>query len=172
MHPPVDGPAADEMREFFGRYGSFLQLWQTYELMLEVMIMRTLRLSEVETSIVCGSLTYAAKSNILLALLNLNQANSAAVTAIRAAQAAAERNDFVHSFITHAGSFGLMRLVRREVKNGKYKVDSREVGKVSMQNHGDNFARAFQKACAVVSISDDDVDAYTRAIEGHEQGHQ
>jgi hypothetical protein len=36
------------MREFFGRYGSFLQLWQTYELMLEVMIMRTLRLSEVD----------------------------------------------------------------------------------------------------------------------------
>src|SRR5215469_26896 len=117
MHPPVDGPAAGEMREIFGRYGSFLQLWQTYELMLEVMIMRTLRLSEVEASIVCGSLSYAAKSNILLALLNLSKTNSVAVTAIREAQAAAERNDLVHSFMTHAGSVGLMRFVRRDVKN-------------------------------------------------------
>jgi hypothetical protein len=78
--------------------------------------------------------------------------------------------NFAASFLIHAGSTGLMRLVRRDLKNGKYKVESCEVSKSSMQAHGDNIARAFQKAADVLNINDDDVDTYVEAIERHERG--
>ena len=105
-------------------------MWQTYELLLEILIMRTLRITVFETSVLCGSLNYAAKSNILIALLTRNSENSKGIAALREAQSAAERNDFVHSFLTHGVN---LHLVRREVKNGKYKVDLRTVSKGSMQ---------------------------------------
>jgi len=170
MRPPVTGPAAEEMRQFFGRYGAFLQLWQTYELMLEVLIMRALRLSPIETSILCGSLNYSAKSNMLFALLKLKNAHPTAVAALREAQAIADRNDFVHSFLTHAEGIVSMHLVRRDVKGGKYKVDIREVNTAKMQKHGDEFQSAFQKAADLNRVRDEDVDAYVLEIESHAQG--
>jgi hypothetical protein len=69
MRPPLSKAAAAEMREFFGRYGSFIQLWQTYELMIEIAIMRQLGISVEENSIVCGGLNYSAKMSITLGLL-------------------------------------------------------------------------------------------------------
>jgi hypothetical protein len=72
----------------------YLQLWQTYELMVEIAIMRELRLSIEQTSIVCGSLAYAAKSAILLGLLKKNGTKADAISALRTAQQLAERNDF------------------------------------------------------------------------------
>jgi hypothetical protein len=167
MRPPAEGPVAEEMRQFFGRYGAFLQLWQTYELFLEVMIMRTLRLSAIETSILCGSLNFASKNNILLALLNLKSTNPAGIAALRTAQAAAERNGFVHSFMTHAAHINRMHLVRRDVNAGKYKVVIKHVSKTSMQTHGDNFSIAFSKAAEANGIKESDLDAYVLEIESH-----
>ncbi|SRR5258706_3054634 len=169
MRPPMDGPVAEEMRQFFGRYGAFLQLWQTYELMLEVMIMRSLRLSPIETSILCGSLNYSAKSNMLFALLKLKKHDPIALAALREAQNIADRNDFVHSFLTHAEGISRMHLVRRDVKGGKYKVDIREVNTISMDKHGFDFQSAFQKAADLNGIRDEDVDAYVLEIESHAQ---
>jgi hypothetical protein len=163
-HP--GSPATTELQEFLGRYGGFLQLWQTYELLLEILIMRTLRITVFETSVLCGSLNYAAKSNILIALLTRNSENSKGIAALREAQSAAERNDFVHSFLTHGVN---LHLVRREVKNGKYKVDLRTVSKGSMQTHGDRFSEAFEAAASANGVSEADLDAYAREIESHVQ---
>jgi predicted phage tail protein len=167
--PRFSSITAHEMREFLGRYGGFLQLWQTYELLLEILIMRTLRLSVRETAILCGSLNYAAKSNIIIALLSKDENVAPGIAALRATQSAAERNDFVHSFLTHSPIATTFHLVRRDVKNGKYNVEVRAVNKATMQTHAERFAEAFQAAAVANNVREEDIDAYVIEIESHAQ---
>jgi hypothetical protein len=169
MRPPAKGPAADEMRGFFFRYGAFLQIWQTFELMIEIAIMRQLRLSEEETSILCSGLNYSTKASILVALLKRDPTKAQAMQAVRKAQQHAERNDFVHAFLVHAGELGDMKLVRRTVKNGNYDVDLRPVTDTGMKQHVDQFTNAFLEALQGLGIAEEDIDAYSTAIESHGQ---
>jgi hypothetical protein len=78
---------AKQMREFFSLYGSFLQLWQSFELVIEIGIMRQLNLSARHASIVLNSLNFSAKSSILLALLKEDaEKNKVAISAITETQ--------------------------------------------------------------------------------------
>ena len=78
---------AEQMREFFSLYGSFLQLWQSFELVIEIGIMRQLNLSARHASIVLNSLNFSAKSSILLALLKEDaEKNKVAISAITEAK--------------------------------------------------------------------------------------
>ena len=79
------------------------------------------------------------------------------------------RNDFVHSFMTHAAEIPNMHLVRRDVKNGKYNVEVRAVSKEIMQTHASRFADAFQAAASANNVYEVDIDAYVREIESHAQ---
>jgi hypothetical protein len=106
---------------------------------------------------------------MLFALLKLKKHDPIALAALREAQNIADRNDFVHSFLTHAEGISRMHLVRRDVKGGKYKVDIREVNTISMDKHGFDFQSAFQKAADLNGIRDEDVDAYVLEIESHAQ---
>jgi hypothetical protein len=158
------------MRAFYARYGGFLLLWQTFELLIEVAIMRELRLSHEEVCIVCGGLNYAAKISILLALLKRDPSKAEAMRALRHASQTAERNDFTHSFLTRGDTESdPMRLIRRVVKDGTYKVDGRPATKDDMQQHGDEFASMFERAANALGITESDIDAYASAIEAHGQ---
>jgi hypothetical protein len=161
---PLD---AQRMREFFGVYGSFLQLWQTFELVIEIAIMRRLSLSTRHASIVLNSLNFSAKSSILLALLReAEQENKEAISAITSAHTQAERNDFTHCFLTTSDA-GLMQLVRRNIRNGHYSVNLRDVNATAMRDHGFQFAEAAEKAMKALRITSADVDEYSREIESH-----
>ena len=161
---PIHG---ERMRQYFGRYGSFLQLWQTFELLPDLIIMRELRLTAREASIVCSDLFYSTKTNIALALLNENkEKNRAAISAFKAAQSAAERNDYTHSFLS-LGDDGSIHRIRRVGKQGKYSVEVAVESVTSIQNHADQFAIAYEKACNALHITLEDSDAYVRAIESH-----
>src|SRR5258708_5599729 len=151
---------AQRMREFFGVYGSFLQLWQTFELVIEIGIMRRLNLSPRHASIVLNSLNFSAKSSILLALLReAEEENKTAISAVTTAQTQAERNGFTHSFLTIADD-GLMRLVRRNIRNGHYNVSLRDVDATAMRDHGYQFAEAEEIAMRALGITAADVDEY------------
>jgi hypothetical protein len=158
---------AQRMREFFGVYGSFLQLWQTFELVIEIGIMRRLNLSPRHASVVLNSLNFSAKSSILLALLREGgQENKAAISAVTTAQTQAERNDFTHSFMTTADD-GTMKLVRRNIRGGNYSVSLRDVNATAMRDHGFQFANAAEAAMKALEITAPDVDRYSREIESH-----
>lgn len=155
------------MRDFFSVYGSFLQLWQTFELIIEIGIMRQLKLTIRQSSIVLNSLNFAAKSSILLALLKEDaENNKAAISAITSAQTQAERNDFTHSFFT-AAEAGPMRLVRRNIRNGNYSVNLRDVNAGTMMQHGFQFSEAVRIAMEALEVNAADIDQYSREIESH-----
>jgi hypothetical protein len=158
---------AQRIREFFSVYGSFLQLWQTFEIVIEIGIMRRLNLSPRHASIVLNGLNFSAKSSILLALLReAEQENKTAISAVTSAQTQAERNDFTHSFFTTSDE-GLMRLVRRNIRNGHYSVNLRDVNATTMRDHGYQFSEAVKVAMEALGVTPKDVDEYSREIESH-----
>ncbi|WP_146986214.1 hypothetical protein [Bradyrhizobium macuxiense] len=162
---PGEPSNADEVRTFFAIYGSFLQLWQTFELVIEVAIMRRLNLSARHASIVLNSLNFAAKSNILSSLLK-EEGDQEALSALGNAQTKAGRNDFIHSFLTIQDA-GIFRLVRRNIKNGNYTADLNELDVPAMFTHGAQFAEAYERAQTALGVTSEDVDQYIEAIESH-----
>ena len=158
---------AERMREFFSRYGSFLQLWQTFELLVEIIIMKRLGITPRQASIVCGGINFQAKISIALSLLKEERPrNEKAISALSTAKTEAERNDFIHSFLTH-GRDGTLHLIRREIKPGGYSVERRVVTVDGMQSHAGQFAASFERAANELGISETDIDAYSREIESH-----
>jgi hypothetical protein len=158
---------AQRMRDFFSLYGSFLQLWQTFEILIEISIMRQLSLSARHASLLLNSLNFAAKSNILLALLKEDaEKNKAAISAISTAQNQAGRNDFIHSFLT-VSNLGSMRLVRRGIKNGNYSATLRSVDVETMHDHAHQFSLALERSYEALAITPDEVSQYAKEIESH-----
>jgi hypothetical protein len=163
----IPPPHTEQMREFFSLYGSFLQLWQSFELVIEIAIMRQLNLSIRHASIVLNSLNFSAKSSILLALLKEDAERiRSQFWQFQKAQTQAERNDFAHSFLTHWDE-GQMQLVRRNVRNGNYSVGLRDVSATTMHDHGHQFAEALRTAHEALGITEVDVDQYVTEIESH-----
>jgi hypothetical protein len=72
-HPP-DKPHSPDPKytTFFSNYGGFLAGWAFFDLMIEILIKKELNLPSHENSIVCASIGFGAKVNILLALLARN----------------------------------------------------------------------------------------------------
>jgi hypothetical protein len=156
------------IQDFHRHYGLFLQLWQTFELMVEMVIMRQLKLTHRQTSIVCGGINFQAKLSIALTLLKEDKkANEKPIAALSKARSEAERNDFVHSLLSHSRKLGILHLLRREVRPAGYSVDRRVMTPDTMREHGDKFADACEAVMVQLNISQDDIDAYVRAIESH-----
>lgn len=158
------GPARDEFDRFFVEYGSFFAVWASYELVVEVIIMRRLRLSPIEASIVCGGLGFGAKVNILYSLIA--DGDEVGKKLLRDAQNIAARNDFAHGFITKTPVPYQFKLIRRDVKDA-LTVRVKPLGFEEMAEHGIKVADAFHAVQAHFGVSDEDLDAYARAIESH-----
>jgi hypothetical protein len=163
--PKREEAIALNQRYFMTMYGAFLLLWQEFELMMEIAIMRELNLTADVGSALCASLAFQAKFSTLLALLRRDQSNKSKIAAVKTAQKVAKRNAFVHGFILNLKEDPRIRLVNRTNRNGKYKVTSTAVGMLSMVNHAAEFMEAFEAAGESLGISIADIDAYLLAIE-------
>jgi hypothetical protein len=149
---------------FFMEYGQLLGAWNTFELFIELIVKRELRLTHEETTIVCASLGFAAKVSIAKSLLNRTDAGSNTAAAIGAAHNIAERNGFAHGFISIDESEGVFTSVRRDVKD-KLIVRTKPMKSTDMQKHGHAFYAEFNKAMNLAGITDADLIAYQRDIE-------
>src|SRR5437588_12172962 len=101
---------------FLAEYGNFLANWSTFEVIVEIIIMRQLRLTPEEASIVCAALGLGAKMNLLCSLLNRNSASEAGVRLLTHAQRVAERNSFAHGFFLRDKEQAEFHLIRRDIK--------------------------------------------------------
>ena len=163
MSQPPHTPHSQDAKytEFFSSYGGFLAGWAFFDLMIEMLIKRELNLPTRETSIICAGVGFGAKISILLALLARDPKTFEGIKLLRATQQAAERNNFAHGFLSMTQP-GDMRLVRREVKNGKYTVRSKPL---KIGSHMAGFLKAFEAATKYFKITDDQIDAYSRELE-------
>jgi len=150
--------------QFLLVYGIFLASWHSFEVMVEVLIRRELRLSVEETCIVTAGLGFGAKFAILRGLLNRTDAGRVGTTLIAQAQQIAERNSFAHSFLSVDATKQHFTQTRREVKD-TLTVRLKRYSVETMEKQKDDFFAKFAEAQKHFGITDADLDAYTREIE-------
>jgi hypothetical protein len=144
-------------------YGNFLALWSTFEIILEILIMRELRLTSEETSIVCTGKAVDGKMTMLQALLRRDPEKAKGIGLLTTARAIAKRNSFVHGFFRVDHSNGDLYLISRDVKS-EYSASSERLNHKSMDAHVEQFEQKFVEVKHHFGISDEEIDAYTQPI--------
>jgi hypothetical protein len=117
--PPTTGAGLPRVGRFLMHYGDFHAFWSTFDVMVEILIMRELDATAEKTSIVCCGLSFGSKVNIACSLLNSRGDAEAKRTAVmlREAQQLAERNSFAHGFFLVNRETETFELLRREVRD-------------------------------------------------------
>lgn len=151
-------------QHFFLEYGPFLAAWNSFDVLIEIALMRVLRLSPGEACTVFASVGFGAKHNILGALLASTEDGKQKYGIIQDAIKLAERNGFAHGFISVSENHEQFTLVRREVK-GVLEVKPKVFTPLGMQRHSHTFLGKFAEAQEAFNISDDDLIRYQREIE-------
>jgi hypothetical protein len=153
---------------FAAGYGLFIAVWSQFELTVEILIMRQLRLSPEEASIVCGGLSFGSKIHILLSLLARDEKNENGMLLLKQAQNFADRNSFAHGFLHEVQkSLGTDHfsaiLLKREVKY-EYIVKQRPLTTAALLKHVGEFAKQNVAIKDHFLISDDEFKAYGKSI--------
>jgi hypothetical protein len=156
---------------FFLQYGQFLAAWNSFDVLVEIALMRELRLTTKETCIVFASVGFGAKSFILGALLTQSEAGKEKYALITSAIQLAERNGFAHGFISVSDDQSHFTMVRRAVK-GSLEVRPKIMTSLTMQKHLHVFGAKFQEAQAAFAISDGDLIIYQREVESYAKAPQ
>lgn len=152
--------------DFLLHYGDFHAYWSTFDIMVEIMIMRKLGVDEQKNCIVCAGLGFGSKIYILCSLLNQYDGASAIVSMIKDVQSAAGRNGFAHGFFMLNPSIGEFQLVRRNVQH-KYTANVSTFDDKKMQRHLKSFIAKVDELRAIMSISDRDIEDYVKHIEAY-----
>ncbi len=144
-------------------YGSFFAIWNSFEIVVEILIRRQLRTSYQQTSIICASLGFGAKINILCSLLHDKRGNEKGIKLLRDAQNIAARNSFAHGFIIDNQHTGRFDLIKRDVKD-RYKISKKSLSSIAMGYHTISFSEAFSAVTEHFNVSHDQIDRYAHSI--------
>jgi hypothetical protein len=157
--------------QFFMEFGQLLGAWNSFEVMVEVVIMRELRLSVEESCIVCGGLSFSSKVYIAHSLLNRTGDGKKKSSAIHSAHTIAERNGFAHGIISVNEEGNLFTVVRRDVQM-KFSVRVKPLKSTDMQKHGRTFLEKFDEAMRVCGVTEHDLISHQREVESYAQAPQ
>src|ERR1700683_2115233 len=153
-------------------YGLFIAVWAQFELTVEILVMRQLRLTPQEASIVCGGLSFGAKIHMLLSLLARDDTkNSDGILMLKQAQSFADRNSFAHGFLYDEvktdppdGMLGYTAsLIKREIKY-EYVAKIRALDVKTMAQHVTEFSQRHSDIKKHFAISEEDAKAYQKSI--------
>jgi hypothetical protein len=145
-------------------YGAFIAVWMFYEQVVELLLKSELRLDFRETSILCSAINFGVKLNTLKALMRRDPTKLVGVGLLSAVQSIAARNNIVHGFLAFEDEKGgdrTIKLVTRDVKDGKYTVKSKTHDPGA---HIHQFIQALRKVQEWSGITDDDIDAYGQLV--------
>jgi hypothetical protein len=148
---------------FLLHYGRFLSSWHSFEILIEVLIMRELRLTVEKTCIVTAGLGFGAKVAIANALL-ARKNDAEGVRLISQVQQAAERNSFAHSFLSIDSAHENFTQVRREVKKS-LSVRLKKFSPRDMQAHTNAFFAKYAEAQKHLGITDAAMVRYQQKVE-------
>lgn len=165
----IEKPKMDQIA-FYAQYGIFLHAFSTFELSIELGIKNQLKLSDVQTSIVCGGLGAGAKLEILRSLCGLDKSQEKIQLAVTKALNLASRNAFAHGLLLRHGEEDRYVLLKRDVKFS-YSVNGKKLSSHKMKEHGRAFLLALDELQAALSITQADIDAYARSVADHAPDH-
>lgn len=158
----------NKVARFLMHYGDFHAFWSTFDVIVEVLIMRELGTTKEKTSIVCAGLGFGAKVNIACSLLNsrADKHTERSIALLKEAQQQAERNRFAHGFFLVNNETERFELIRREVKD-TYHAVVKEYGFDTMATHTSRFIKKVNEFKDHVGITDKDLFDYVKDIEAH-----
>jgi hypothetical protein len=156
---------------FFMQYGQFLGAWNSFDVLVEIALMRELRLTEKQACTVFASIGFGAKCHILGALLIDTEEGKRKYSLILQVVQLAERNSFVHGFISVSDDAKSFTLVRREVK-GSLEIRPKIFTPLLMQKHLHIFGQKMEEAQSLFSITDADLIKYQREVESFAKASQ
>ena len=151
---------------FLVHYGNFLTFWSTFETILEVLIMRELRLTPEETSIVCSGMGAEAKLKTAKWLLSRNEKNKDGIALMLHARELAARNSFAHGFFRWDAETGDFTLIKRTGKD-KYTPSAEHMDDTKMDTRHGQFAKKVGEAQRFFGVTDAELDTYQQSIEDH-----
>jgi hypothetical protein len=144
-------------------YGQFLGAWSSFEVLVEIALMRELRLTIEEACITFASIGSGARFNILYSLLS-QRGQTHKVAIISEAVELAERNGFAHGFISVSEDSTEFTLVRRDIKKS-LTVRPKKMTPLQMQRHAHIFYVKFEEAMKIFGITDANLIEYQRGVE-------
>ena len=140
-------------------FATVLNLWANTELLVEMVIGQSLRLSTRESCIVCGPLGSGAKMNLVKALLAETQSKPDFVKALTDFQNIVGRNALAHGFATYEKMSDHWNIVWREVRD-KLVVKSKSLGRYL----DDDVMPGFDRVIAASGFTDRDMHKYGREV--------
>ena len=142
-------------------YGTFMVSWSVLESVLEVAIMKQLKISELQAAIVTSSLGFRARSTILSSLLNLHgDEYSEAVKVLNKITQNAKRNTFVHGHI-FVGEQEKLTFVKADV-NQKYRAKRVTLTAVELYLHVLEINSSVAVLQKLLAISDDELNSFAK----------
>ena len=145
-------------------YGDFLAFWSTFDVLIEVIIMRELAIDAEKASIVCAGLGLGAKMAIAKSLLNERPQGTPTIKLLKEAQTLAERNSFAHGFFLIEQGTATFELIRREVED-TYTARVRKMDCDAMAKHAAQFTAKVNELQKCASVSNADLADYTKHVE-------
>lgn len=140
-------------------YGTILNFWANTELLIEMVIKDTLKLSTREVCILCGPLGAGAKVNLVRSLLAETGDRPDFAQALVAFQAIVGRNALAHGFVTYEQIDQPWDIVSREVRE-KLVVKTKSLKRYL----DDDVVPAFDRVVEASGFTDDDHYAYGREV--------
>ena len=173
MEPPadIDPVRRTLMAVTLQGFGNFFATWSTYEIVVEVLIMRELDVTPEQASIVCTGRAVDVKLNMLQALMGERAKGHAGLSALQNARGEAKRNLFVHGFFRVNRERGDLFLISRAAKAG-YWVKSELINYETMDEHLGRFLDLYVEAKRLFGVADEDIEAYTKPIEALAQAQE
>ncbi len=156
----------EKVAKFLQHYGDFFAFWSTFDLIIEIMIMRKLGIDEEETCIVCAGLGFGMKVAILKSLMNRHPDSAAHVADIEKAQNLAARNSFAHGFFMLNRSTAEFKLIRRAVKD-HYTATTKHYNDATMEKHTKDFIAHVNEMMKTFLITEDEIEDYIKRIEAY-----
>jgi hypothetical protein len=141
----------------------FMMAWSQFDLFIEILTMRQLRLSPREASIICAGMSFGAKINALYSLMSQEKDKEKGAQLIKDAHTMARRNSFSHGFFDYDDIKNVSLLVTREVKN-EYSVAITEIEYKAMFKHLYKFLLKFKEALEYFAVTPADLIVYRKSI--------
>jgi hypothetical protein len=155
---PADRASIDILH--LASLGSIFATLSQFELLLESIVRRELRITTEETCIVCGGLGGGAKTGLTFSLLSRDAANAPLIAALRHVQNIGSRNALAHGFLYPMNDRADFELIAREVKE-KLRVKRSHLRANWRMNQ---LLAALQEAMRLANITNDDIHAYATEI--------
>jgi hypothetical protein len=155
---------------FFAEYGLFTGLLNFFEIFIEYLLMKTLRLTPSESSILFCGVNYSIKINVLVSLLSNDTRNAKGLALLKSMQRIADRNSFAHG-LNHGNTATSESFILRRDIRPEYTAKLIPMNSLDLYHHIAKFLREFKEVSDCFNVTTEEVISYIELIVNDAKAH-